>query len=243
MTCLRCRHATVKRFGYYGRKRIQRYRCYTCKATFSEPKPKPLGEHRIDLERIAKVISLMMEGVSIRAISRLTGIHKTTILSLLNTVGRKCWKFSDQRIRDIRPKRVQADELWTFVHTKEGHLDESSPKQWGDAYVWMALDSVTKLVISHYVGKRTGEDAMEFVKDFSERVRGRFQVTSDGFAAYVDAFEQYFGNDIDYAQLVKIYGKPKYAGPEWNGRETSYQDGPNPSQRKTDLTIYFDKPR
>ena len=112
------------------------------------------------MEKAVEVLSLMMEGVSIRAIERLTGIYKSTILALLLTAGDKCAKVFDERIRKCRPNVVQADELWTFVHTKEDHMNQGDPAEWGDAYIWMAIEARTKLVISYRVGKRGAADAM-----------------------------------------------------------------------------------
>jgi len=159
----------------------------------------------------------MLEGVSVRAISRLTGTDKKTILALLLTVGEKARTLFDSRIRRIRPRYVELDETWSFVHTHERRLNEGDPAEWGDAYTWIALDSQTKLVISYLVGKRTTECAFDFVRDFSERVGGKPQVTSDGLRSYVPAMEQYFGCDVHFAQLLKLYGKPDTAGPEWYG--------------------------
>jgi len=217
MTCRRCKHNVVKKFGFYGKRRVQRYRCHVCNATFSEPQEKPLGDHRIELEKAIEVLRLMMEGVSIRAIARLTGVHKSTILDLLQTAGEKCRKVFDERIRNVKAQVVQADELWTFVHTKEDHMNEDDPADWGDAYIWMAIEARTKLVISYRVGKRGAVDAMDFIKDLSERVHGRLQLTTDGLPTYLAAVEENFGADIDFAQLVKVYGKPKEAGPDWYG--------------------------
>ncbi len=149
MTCMKCQHGIAKRFGTYGSKRIQRYRCKSCKATFAEPRTKPLGGHYTDLDKAAQMVSLLTEGVGIRATSRLTGLHKTTILSLLLTMGENCRHLFDDRVRNLRPRFVQADELWTFVHTKEHRLLADSPREWGDAYIWVALDSETKLILSY----------------------------------------------------------------------------------------------
>ena len=149
MTCARCQHTTVKKFGTYGKRKVQRYRCHNCSATFSEERLKPLGNHYIDFDKAVQVLSLLVEGMSIRAASRLTGMHKRTILSLLVLAGRKCQAVLDARVHNIRPKFVQLDELWTFVHTKEGHLSEDDPAEWGDAYTWIALDAESKLIISH----------------------------------------------------------------------------------------------
>jgi transposase-like protein/IS1 family transposase len=208
MTCAKCRHENVKKFGVYGRKRTQRYRCNDCGATFSPERPARFGNHLVDFENVVRVTSLLLEGMSVRAASRITGMHKTTILALLILAGRKCQNLLDARVRNVRTKYVQLDELWTFVHTKERHLKSGNPSEWGDTYTWVALDAQTKLVISHLVGKRDAKSANEFIADYSARVAGIHQVTSDGFKPYIDAIETYFGADINFAQLVKVYGKP-----------------------------------
>jgi transposase-like protein/IS1 family transposase len=217
MTCLRCQHGIAKRFGTYGKLRIQRYRCNSCKATFTLPRRKPLGRHSIELSKAVQVISMLTEGVSVRAISRLTGVHKTTILSLLETVGAKCQRIFDTKIRNLRPRFVQADEVWSFVHTKEGHRSPDDPTEWGDAYTFIALDSKTKLILSYHVGKRDGESALQFIRDLSERIdhRWRSQITTDGFKPYIAAIEEYFGANVDYAQLIKLYGRTEGEAPEW----------------------------
>ena len=235
MTCLRCQHTTVKRFGYYGRSKVQRFRCKACHATFSEPQVKPLGPHTTDLGKATEIISLMVEGMSVRAISRITGADKNTILSLLLTVGDKFRRIFDSRIRDVRPHYVQLDETWSFVHTKEKHLSEGDPGEWGDAYTWLALDAQSKLIISYLVGKRDGLSALEFIGDFSHRVRGRLQVTSDGFKPYIGAMEEYFGADVDFAQLVKVYGTPDNAGPDWYGPPQVIAAVPTPVTGKPDF--------
>lgn len=121
-----------------------------------------------------------------RAASRVTGVHQGTILSLLLTVGNSRALF-DGRVRGIRPRFVQADELWTFVHTKERHMRPSSPNEWGDTYIWMAIDSETKMVLSYLVAKREGTSAYDFIRDLSQRVTGRFQLTTDARSAVKDA--------------------------------------------------------
>jgi len=153
--------------------------------------------------------------MSVRAVSRITGAHQGTILSLLLTVGDNCRKLFDSRVRGIHPRFVQADELWTFVHTKEGHLISGSPAEWGDAYVWMAIDSDTKMVLSYLVAKRNAVSAYEFIGDLSKRVTGRFQLTTDGLRSYIPAVEEYFGADIHFAQLIKLCGTSDGEGPDW----------------------------
>src|SRR3984893_1041137 len=143
MTCIRCQHGTAKRFGTYGRLRIQRFRRKSCKATFTEPRKKPPGRHYIQTEKAAQIVSLVMEGMSVRAVSRFTGVHQGTILSLLLTVGNKCRNLFDSRVRGIRPRFVQVDEPWTFIHTKAGHLSADDPREWGDAdHIWTIQELV-----------------------------------------------------------------------------------------------------
>jgi len=215
MTCIKCQHIEAKRFGFHGRNRIQRYRCPACKSTFSEPRQKPLGRHYISTEKAAQIVTLLIEGMSVRAVSRVTGTHQGTILSLLLTVGKKARNLFDARVRNIHPNYVQADELWTFVHTKERHLYGDVPPEWGDQYVWMAIDSETKMVLSYLVGKRVAASAHDFIRDLSERVAGRFQITTDGLRWYIPAIEERFGADVDFAQLLKLYGTSDGEGPEW----------------------------
>ena len=131
MTCLRCKHAEVKRFGFYGPYKIQRYRCPACKATFSEPRQKPLGRHYIQTEKAAQIIELLLEGMSVRSVSRITGTHQGTILSLLLTVGNKCRNLFDARVRNIRPRFVQADELWTFAFTPKRGISFQATRRSG----------------------------------------------------------------------------------------------------------------
>jgi IS1 family transposase/transposase-like protein len=217
MTCRKCEHGTAKRFGKTAAG-TGRYRCKACGATFTEPKPaSPLGSHTTTVDDAAKVFQLMTEGMSIRAISRVTGVHKTTILALLVTVGAKCARLFDTKVQNVRPRYVQADEAWTFVQKKQKRLKVDDPYERGDQYVWLALDSETKAVLSFYVGKRDAESAYEFIGDLSKRVAPmhRMQLTTDGLEGYVPAVEEHFGADVDFAQLVKQYAQPRTDGPDW----------------------------
>lgn len=229
MTCTKCNNAEAQRFGRYGKRKVQRYRCKACGATFSAPQ-KDFGKHTIDTDRVLQVVGLLMEGMSIRSVARVTGVHKNTIMALVVTVGRKCQEVLDRYVGNLKPKYVQADELWTFVHTKEKHLRHDDPADWGDAYIWLAIDSESKLLISYLVGKRDAHSAMTFVRDFGQRLNPlwRCQFTSDGFRAYIPAVEETFGADIDFAQLIKIYGKPDIAGPDWYGPPKVIETVPTP---------------
>jgi len=217
MTCTRCQHQNCKKFGTYGKRKVQRYRCRNCHATFTDPTAPKLGSHYIAPDAAAKALQLMLEGMSICAISRFTGMHKGTILSLLETAGERCQRLWDAYVRGMRTQFVQADEIWTYVACHERRLKPDAPAEWGDQYVWFALDSVTKMVLSYYVGKRVGASAHAFIKDLSERVEGRFQLTTDGLRWYVPAVDDHLGGNADYAQLFKTYSSHDVTGPEWYG--------------------------
>lgn len=215
MTCIRCKHDTAYKFGVYGKRRIQRYRCRSCKATFADTPARTLGNHYTDIDRAAKVLGMMLEGMSVRAISRLTGMDKNTILSLLMDAGDHCRRVFDRMVRGIRPVHVQADEIWSFVGCHQRRLRSDSPEEWGDAYTWFALDSDTKLVLSFHVGDRNTINAFEFVRDLSGRTLGRFQITTDSLRSYIGAIEEFYGADIDFAQITKVFSKSGVGGPEW----------------------------
>ena len=214
MTCRKCQHGTAKKFGYTKNKH-QRYRCRDCGATFSDSPQKPLGRHTTDVDQAVQAFTLLTEGMSVRAVSRVTGLHKNTILSLVETAADTCRAIFDHYVQDVTPRYVQADEIWTFVHTKAKRVKESDPLEYGDAYVWIALDSETKAVLSYYVGRRDGLSGYNFIQDLSRRVVGRFQFTSDGHEVYPPAIEEHFGADIDFAQVVKNYAPTRTDGPDW----------------------------
>src|ERR1700733_14278572 len=193
MTCFKCKHESCKKFGTYGKRKVQRWRCQSCKATFSEPIER-LESHYIDLDTTARVLELMMEGTSVRAISRLTDLHIATILSLMVTAEEKCQRLLDAKIRNVRPHLVQADELHSFVGCHEKRMRFDAPKEWGSVWTWLALDSESKLIISHYIGQRDADSAWYFMRNLRARTEGIFQLTSDGLRAYVDAVDAHFAN-------------------------------------------------
>jgi transposase-like protein/IS1 family transposase len=214
VTCVRCQHQTCKRFGYYGKRRIPRWRCQSCKATFSEPVER-LESHYTDIDTAARALEMMMEGMSVRAISRLTGLHIGTILDLMVSAGHKCQRLLDALVIGIRPNLVQADEIHSIVGCHAKRLRHDAPAEWGSVWAWLALDSETKLVISHYIGNRDADSAWEFMRDLRARTEGVFQLTSDGLHAYVDAVDAHFATEIHFAQLIKLYSSPDIAGPDW----------------------------
>ncbi len=160
-------------------------------------------------DKQAAVIAAHVEGNSIRSIERMTGVHRDTIMRLIVRTGEGCAKLLDQWITGVQAERIQVDEIWTYVFKKQARLSTEDHPSMGDQYVFIGMDADTKLVISHLVGKRDATTAYYFMRDMRDRVKNRPQITTDGFKPYVNAIEDCFGADVDYAQLVKIYGQPK----------------------------------
>lgn len=158
----------------------------------------------------ARIVSALVEGNSIRATVRMTGIAKNTVVKLLSDLGHACLEFHDKRVRDVRVRRLQCDEIWSFVGAKaKNTTPEKKAEGWGDVWTWTAIDADTKLCLSYLVGGRGAGWAQEFMQDCAARIRGRVQITTDGHRVYIDAVEDAFGSEVDYAQLHKIYGAPR----------------------------------
>lgn len=156
------------------------------------------------------IVSNLVEGASIRSIERMTGVHRDTIMRLGASIGEACVQFLDEKVRNVSAKKVQCDEIWTYVFKKQARITaDENIAGIGDQYVFIALDSDTKLVINHYVGKRDAASTYYFMRDLKDRLATRVQLTTDGFRPYINAVDDTFGMDVDYAQLVKIYGQPK----------------------------------
>jgi IS1 family transposase/transposase-like protein len=207
MTCTRCKHNGAKKFGTYGKRHIQRYRCISCRTTFSEPQPQaPLGTMRIEPDTALKAVQCLIEGCSIRSTERLTGLNRNTIMSLLVLAGERCQALMNAKMQNIQARYIQCDELWTFVAKKKRNVRASDPSEFGDAWIFVALDAETKLVPCFAVGKRDRSTTQTFIEDLSQRLANRIQLTTDGFRFYVQAIENSFGANVDYAQLVKLYG-------------------------------------
>lgn len=170
--------------------------------------------NRLPLEKQVQIINMLVEGSSLRSTSRVCDVSINTVTKLLVDVGRACEKFHDETVKGLEVKRLQADEIWSFVYAKQKNVPEGMEGAAGDVWTWTALDSDTKLMVSWYVGSRDAQAAYEFLSDVRSRVVTRMQLTSDGHSAYVPAVDAVFGQHIDYAQLIKIYGAPVGAGNE-----------------------------
>jgi IS1 family transposase len=165
--------------------------------------------NRLSTEKRAQVIGALVEGNSINSTCRMLGVGKHTVLRLLESAGEVCAAFHDRHVRKIRTRRLQCDEIWSFVGCKmKNATQEQVTEGWGDVWTWTAIDADTKLCVSWLVGGRDGGWAHDFMQDVASRVRGRVQLTTDGHRAYLDAVEDAFGAEIDFATLQKIYGAP-----------------------------------
>lgn len=163
--------------------------------------------NRLPIAKRAQIIQMLVEGSSLRATSRMADVSINTVTKLLVDVAEAAYEYHDKAVRDVRCKRVQADEIWCFVGAKAKNVPASREQEgWGDVWTWTAIDADTKLCVSYLVGGRDGWWATEFMKDIASRIRGRVQLTTDGHRAYLNAVEDAFGADVDYAMLQKIYG-------------------------------------
>lgn len=175
---------------------------------YTRPLKHNINMNVLDAERRAQVVSALVEGNSIRSVSRMTGISRNTITSLLFQVGAACAHYQNEALRNLPCKRIQCDEIWSFCYAKDKNLPEDKKDVfgYGSVWTWTALDADTKLICSWMVGNRDGLAARAFIKDLAARLRNRVQLTTDGHKAYLEAVDEAFGSGVDYAMLVKIYG-------------------------------------
>jgi IS1 family transposase len=163
--------------------------------------------NRLNRTRQAQVVAALVEGNSINATVRMTGVAKHTILKLIADLGTACADYQDRTFRNLKCKRIQCDEIWQFCYAKEKNVPEKKKGQfgYGDVWTWVAIDADTKLVPSFLLGNRDGETAKVFIDDLKGRISNRVQLTTDGLKAYLEAVEGAFGSEIDYATLIKLY--------------------------------------
>ena len=166
--------------------------------------------NKLNSQRRAQVIAALVEGNSIRATCRMTGTSKGTVIRLLQEIGEACAQYQNENLRDLSCRRIQCDEIWSFCHSKQKNVPEDRQGQWGygDVWTWVAIDADSKLIPSWLVGLRDAGYAYEFMSDLAERLTHRVQITTDGHSPYLHAVEDAFGAGVDFAMLVKIYGKP-----------------------------------
>ena len=185
--------------------------------------------NKLPLAKRVQILSMLCEGASMRSISRVADCSINTVAKMLVDAGKVCAAHHDEVVRGVTSKRLQVDEIWSFTYAKQKNVAgaKAAPDGAGDTWTWTALDADSKLIISYFVGGRDGECAKWFMRDVADRLANRVQLTSDGHRAYLDAVEDAFGGDVDYAQLVKMYGNaPESAkGPLQPGGVHRHQEG------------------
>jgi len=193
--------------------------------------------NKLPIAKRAQILAMLCEGSSLRSISRVVDVSINTVSKLLVDAGTACAAFHDETVRNVSAKRVQCDEIWSFTYAKQKNVARSktAPIAAGDTWTWTGIEAQTKLIISWLVGGRDGEYALAFMDDLKSRLANRVQLTTDGHKAYLNAVEENFGADIDYAMLVKLYGeapesaKGRYSPAECIGaRKERIEGSPDP---------------
>ena len=226
LSCPTCQTDTCKKFGK-TRDGHQRFRCRTCRKTYSERPERPLGDLRLPVERALLCLQLLCEGSSVRAVERITGTEKKSILRLLVQVGEGCERMLAETVKGVEVKDVQADELWTYIRCKQATRArrQITDPDAGDAYCYIGIEQHSKLVLAWHLGRRNKWDAHDFMEKLGTATAGRFQISTDGFNGYPDAVEYNLGARVDYAQVVKEFVSAggeearRYAPPRLIGQE------------------------
>ena len=170
--------------------------------------------NRLSIGQRTRIVACLVEGNSIRATCRMTGASKTTVMKLLGDLGLVCSIHMDRIMRDLPCERIQTDEIWSFVYSKQKNVPAEKRGEAGDVWTWVAIDADTKLVPTYMIGPRDLNTATAFMNDVAKRLRHRVQLTTDGNHPYLQAVRGAFGGNVDYAQLVKFYGTDPTAKPE-----------------------------
>ena len=197
--------------------------------------------NKLPLQKRVQILNMLVEGMSMRAVSRVADVSINTVKKLLIQAGQAAAEYHNKHVRNVRSQRVQCDEIWSYVYAKEKNVPraKAAPDEAGDVWTWTAIDADSKLIVSYLLGGRDGGYAYEFMQDVAQRLARRVQLTTDGHRAYLDAVEDTFGCEVDYAQLMKIYGVPpeaerRYSPAECIGARPSPVSGnPDPDHIST----------
>jgi IS1 family transposase len=191
---------------------VQRYACDRCGKSFSESQP--LDGLRVEHAKVVQIVKLLCEGMGVRAVARLTDCHRDTVLAVLETTGRKCAALLDARVRYVKAEFVQTDEIHTFVGCKQRRTTLDDVMR-GDFFTFLSIDRDSKLIINWKTDKRDFDTTGDFLRDLKSRMMGRFQLTTDAFKGYTrrteGGVEEVFGDSIDYATEIKVYGFERVA--------------------------------
>jgi IS1 family transposase len=208
------------------------------------------GMNKLPLAKRTQILTMLCEGMSMRSIERTVGCSINTVDKLLRDAGDVALAYHDEHVRGVKTTRVQCDEIWSFVHAKQKNAPKSKragDPTIGDCWTWTAIEAQSKLLISYQVGGRDAEYARLLMNDLCRRLANRVQLTTDGHKAYLEAVEEAFGADIDYAMLVKLYGEPaassqdaaarRYSPSECTGtRKETITGNPDPNHISTSYT-------
>jgi IS1 family transposase len=191
--------------------------------------------NRLPLEKRAQIIGMIVEGMSLRATSRLADVSINSVTKLLVDVGAACEEYQDRTLVNLKCRRIQCDEIWAFVYAKAKNVPEAHAGEWGsgDVWTWTAIDTDTKLVPSWAIGRRDGFTASAFIRDLAARLTTRVQLSTDGHKPYLEAVEGAFGSEIDYAMLIKMYGHDSGKGAS---AESRYSPGVCTGTREVKIT-------
>lgn len=199
------------------------------------------GMNKLPRDKRIQILSMLCEGSSMRSISRVSDVSINTVDKLLREAGEACVAFHDEAVRNVTAKRVQCDEIWSFTYAKQKNVAtaKAAVDRAGDVWTWTAIDANSKLLVSWHIGRRDGEDALELMDDLRGRLANRVQLTTDGHKAYLEAVEGAFGGDVDYAQLIKIYGEApevekRYSPAQYLGaKKEAIEGNPDPDHIST----------
>ena len=202
--------------------------------------------NKLPLAKRVQILAMLCEGSSMRSISRVADVSINTVTKLLVEAGETCLDMHDDLVRDVHASRIQCDEIWSFCHAKQKNVADAkaAPEGAGDVWTWTAIDAESKLIVSYFVGDRSGDSAINLMDDLRGRLANRVQLTTDGHKAYLEAVEGAFGGDIDYAMLIKVYGdtpgpKGRYSPAECEASQKIRVEG-NPV-RKHVSTSYVER--
>lgn len=200
-----CGHMNTKKHGK-DRHGNQRWKCLNCGATFTSNEERPLGDMRTPLDDACRVLAMLLEGMSIRACSRITGIKANTICDIVLHVGQKCDAFLAANVKGVEAEYIELDEIWGFVYAKRRNVNMTmTGLDAGDNWTWLAIDAQSKLIVSHVCGQRTTTACVQFMRRLANATVGECQITSDGLGHYEHNVPLFMGHRCSFAQLVKNY--------------------------------------